>query len=115
MVPEAGAKSGALITAGYAHSYGKKVYVHIGIGSSPNWEGCYRLLKEGKAEPVRGPEDVFGAQRKEGELEEFLKTPRSLAEVASFLEKDTGETLSLLTKLEMEGRVKRVGPFYTSC
>ncbi len=115
VVPEAGAKSGALITAGYAYTYGKKVYVHIGIGSSPSWEGCYRLLREGRAEPVRGPEDVFGIQRKEGGLEDFLRTPRSLSEVASFLKKDTGETLSLLTELEMEGKVRRVGPFYTTC
>ena len=115
VIPEAGSKSGALITANYAYAYRKKVYVHIGIGSSPSWEGCYRLLKEGKADPVRDAEDIFTTQKKGDELHEFLKTPRSLQEIASFLRKDSKGTLSLLTELEMEGKIRRVGPFYTSC
>ncbi len=115
VVPEAGAKSGALITANYARSYGRKVHVHIGMGSSQSWEGCYTLLKEGVADPVKGPEDVFDTSGEMDELAEFLKTPRSLEEIASFLGKGSGDALSLLTKLEMEGKIRRVGPFYTSC
>jgi len=115
IIPEAGKESGALITADYAYAYGRRIYVHIGIGSSPNWEGCYRLLKERKAEPVRGPEDIFETVGGGDELHQFLRTPRSLEEVASFMGKDVGETISVLTKLEMEGKVRRFGAFYTSC
>jgi len=54
VIPEASGKSGSLITAKYAVDQGKKVYVHIGIGRSSNWDGCYRLLSEDSEESGRG-------------------------------------------------------------
>ena len=115
LIPEAGRKSGSLITANYAVGMGKKVYVHIGIGRSPNWEGCYRLLREGKAELIRDHRDVFGDRAyEENPLIEFLRTPRSLEEIKAHLGLEEGEVLALLTRMELEGKVRRLGSFYSS-
>ncbi len=113
IVPEAGARSGALITADFARKYGKKVYTHIGIGRSPSWEGCYRLVKDG-AELIRDGRDIFGESSPEDPLLSYLREPRTLNDVVEFLGVDEGKALSLLTELEMEGKVKRIGSFYCS-
>ncbi|RLJ71304.1 DNA processing protein [Hydrogenivirga caldilitoris] len=116
VIPEAGKGSGSMITAGYAFEQGKRVYVHIGIGRSPNWEGCYQLLREGKATLIKDGFDLFGHSGGEGknDLIDFLKVPRSLEDIRDFLKLSEGETLALLTKMEIEGKVKRMGAFYLS-
>ncbi len=112
-IPEAGAKSGSLITANYALKYGKKVYVHIGIGSSDSWEGCYRLLKEGKAEIVKDIEEVLKTTAFGGDnLINFLKTPRTVEELMEHTGKSYQEVNMFLTQLEIEGKVRKLGSHY---
>lgn len=113
IIPEAGAKSGALITANYAVSYGVPVYVHIGIGRSPNWEGCYKLVKEGKAQLFRDPEELFSSKASsEGDLLGFLQVPRTLDEILAFAGESTTEVMNKLLSLEVEGKVKKMGAYY---
>ncbi len=113
VVPEAGRKSGSLITARYAHRYGREVFVHTGQGGE-RWEGCSALLEEGIGRVFSGPKDIFGVQRCDP-LEDFLKTPRTFEEVLRFLGLPPDEAMSRLTHLELEGKVRREGPFYTAC
>ncbi|EDP76292.1 DNA-processing protein DprA [Hydrogenivirga sp. 128-5-R1-1] len=116
VVPEAGGSSGSLITADHAVKQGKKVYAHIGIGRSSSWDGCYRLVREGKAELIKDGSHVFGVkENSESEpLLEFLRIPRSLDDVKTFLGVDDSEALKLLTELELEGKIKRLGSFFSS-
>lgn len=58
VVVEAGAKSGALITAGYAAEQGRDVFVIPGNPSLPQYEGSNRLLKDG-AKPVLTAADIL--------------------------------------------------------
>ncbi len=111
VVPEASSKSGSLITARYAMDYGKKVYVHIGIGKSSSWDGCYKLLEEG-AKVIKDHSHIIGVSQTSSGLEEFLQTPRTLEEVAEYLNVSTQEAMVKLTDLELEGRVKRMGSFF---
>ncbi len=113
IIPEAGAKSGALITANYAVSYGVPLYVHIGIGRSPNWEGCYRLVKEGKAQLFRDPEELFSSKVcPEDDLLGFLQVPRTLDEILTFAGKSATEVMNKLLSLEVEGKIKKTGAYY---
>ena len=58
VVIEAGNKSGALITAGYAAEQGRDVFVIPGNPSLPQYEGSNKLLKDG-AKPVLTAADVL--------------------------------------------------------
>ena len=111
IVPEAGMRSGSLITANHAHRYGREVYAHIRHGS--RWEGCSRLVREGKAKPLRSVEEILKPKRTSSSLEEFLKIPRTFDEIARFLGRPSSEVMFLLTDLELKGRLRRQGPFYT--
>ncbi len=117
IVPEASSKSGAIITAEWAFRLGKKVFVHLGIMRSPRWEGCYRLVKEEKAQLFAYAEEIFGktGQSTENRLKDFLRVPRTLDEIANFLNMSTEDTLSLLTDLEMKGEILRSGSLYSTC
>ena len=112
-IPEAGAKSGSLITADYAIKYGRRVYVHIGIGSSDSWEGCYKLLKEGRAQIVKDIEEVLETTAFGGDsLLRFLRTPRKLEEIIEWTGKSYSEVNAILLDMEMEGKLRRVGSYY---
>ncbi len=115
ILPEAGARSGALITARWCRALGRGVFVHIGIGRSPSWEGCYTLLREGKGELLRDVEDLIGSRKEEdSDLIAFLKTPRSLEEIMEFTARGYGEICALLTELELQGKVRRIGSLFCS-
>ena len=58
VVVEAGATSGALITAGYAAEQGRDVFVIPGNPSLPQYEGSNKLLKDG-AKPVLTAADIL--------------------------------------------------------
>jgi len=114
ILPQAGARSGALITARWASALGRKVFVHIGIGKSPHWEGCYTLVREGKGELLRDVEDLLGFGEGDPDLIAFLKTPRSLEEIMEFTAREYGEVCALLTELELQGKVRRIGALFCS-
>ena len=114
VVPEAGPRSGALITADHAIRYGKKVYAHVGDKRSERWKGCSRLVEAGLAKPFKGVDDIVSLPR-EGLIYEFLKTPRTFDEIVSFLGEDPYEAVKVLTDLELKGKLRREGPYYVSC
>jgi DNA processing protein len=58
VVVEAGAESGALLTAKYAAEYGRDVFAVPGGILSPMSAGCNRLIRDG-ASPALAPEDIF--------------------------------------------------------
>lgn len=58
VVVEAAAKSGALITAGYAAEQGRDVFVIPGSPSLPEYEGSNRLIKDG-ANPLLSAADLL--------------------------------------------------------
>jgi DNA processing protein len=58
VVVEAGRRSGALITAGFAADYGREVLAVPGALWAPQSEGCLALLADG-ATPLTDPEDVW--------------------------------------------------------
>jgi len=111
IIPEAHARSGALITARCALSLGRKVLVHIGIGKSSAWDGCYTLLREG-AEVFKCIEDVLGLEEGSSELLDFLRIPRSVEEIMEFTGADYDRICTLLTELELQGKVRRMGSLF---
>ncbi len=116
VIPEASTKSGALITALWADLLGKKVYAHVGIGRSPRWRGCVNLIREGKAQIFGEPGQIFGNKvNSRGSLEEFLQTPRTVDEISDFLNLPHSEVFQILIKLEMEGKLTKMGSLYMSC
>ena len=133
VITEAGKKSGSLITAGYALKQNKRVFVHIGMGRSERWEGCYRLLKEGKAEIFKDPSDITEVIKpvdmKTELAEEAILTDKestateeqilALLEVPKTFDQlliETGmkreELMGILSMLEIEGKVVKSGVYY---
>ncbi len=131
LVVEASAKSGALITAGYALDANRTVCAVPGSIFSPTSEGCHDLLRRG-AVLVSCVEDILrelgcegsqevalatnvektmtarGELSKENEFFVFLsKGPRSDEEVAIFLGKSLSETQDFLFDLQLEGKIKQ--------
>jgi DNA processing protein len=58
IVVEAGARSGALITADFAGEQGREVYAVPGLATSPQSQGTHQLIRDG-ATLIRGAGDVL--------------------------------------------------------
>jgi DNA processing protein len=118
VVVEAGEKGGALITARLGSELGRPVFAVPGDVDRPASMGCNRLLRDG-AFPVLGAQDLIA------ELELILGPVPISAPVGSdaaiqsdgetidqLVERwdcETSEALARITRLELDGRVRRVG------
>ncbi len=129
IITEAGAKSGSLITADYALKQGKRVFVHIGIGRSERWAGCYKLLKEGKAEIFKDPFEIVdimkpvsyqdeketveeNAPLDEESIINLLETPKTFDQLLIETGMSREELMGLLSMLEIEGKIIKSGVYY---
>jgi DNA processing protein len=118
VVVEGAKHSGSLITAGLAGRYGRDVLVVPNDIFSLTSEGCFSLIKQG-AKPVFSAEDIeedyfklfpkVKISKKTEPILDFLSTPKHIDEVAKFLSMTSGDTLSYLSKLEVENKIKNLG------
>lgn len=116
VVVEAAVTGGALITARLGAEMGRPVFVVPGDVDREMSEGCNRLIRDG-AHPVLGSTDLLE------ELSLVIGPPGATAgselaipaegvgvgELPALWSLGVSETLIRLGKLEMEGRVKRLG------
>lgn len=122
LVIEAGARSGTLLTVNSALTQGREVLAVPGPITSPISAGCNRLIQVG-AKPALGlrdvleeygmalpgvpgaalPTDLTPAER--GVLDALVDGEEHVDEVAARLGSAVGETLAVLTSLEIRGLV----------
>jgi DNA processing protein len=128
LVTEAGVKSGALLTAGYALEQGRDVFAVPGNITAQGSDGTNRLIQDG-AHPVLTTEDILSALNLE-QVASFVDARASLPEMSedeqTVLAQLSGEPLhvdeltqrcglpvqtvnSVLTMLELKGVVRQVG------
>jgi DNA processing protein len=122
VVVEAGARSGALITAEHALDLGADVWVVPGPIDEHTCEGSNALLSDGayplvsidrfvtEALGVADPGASTAVEPDDPERTLVLQTldgPRSVDDVANRSGLDVGRTLSLLAQMELEGVVER--------
>lgn len=130
LVVEAKIKSGAMITADFAFSQKRKVFAVPGSIFSPNSKGCHELIKKG-AKLAQTAQDIidefkisnikldFKEKIFEGDSQEILIL-ESLKSGGLVLEKIVEKTklkpdqvLSLVSILELKGKIKNLGGIYT--
>jgi DNA processing protein len=118
VVVEAGEKGGALITARRAAELGRPVFVVPGDVDRPASVGCNRLIRDG-AFPVLGPDDlvaelglILGPAPGQERGSEGLLIPATGATIEELIVHwgcDTTEALVRISRLELSGRLRRVG------
>lgn len=136
LVVEAKDKSGALITANFAFSQGRKILAVPGSVLSPQSRGVNTLFKKG-AIPVQGTEDIFAAlfgrkrkilksveadrcaksnlNKEEKKIFEIIpiKSSISLNKIIRKSNLTTAKVVSIITQLELKGIVEQVNGEYT--
>ena len=115
---EAAKHSGTLITASLAARSGRDVLAVPNDIFSLTSEGCFVLIKQG-AKTICNAEDIeedyqklFPKAKKvknNDPLLDFLAVPKHIDEVAKFLSKSSSNTLSKLSELELDGKLKNLG------
>ncbi|MGI9309748.1 MAG: DNA-processing protein DprA [Gammaproteobacteria bacterium] len=133
LVVEAGAKSGALITARYAAEQGREVFAIPGSINSPQSKGCHRLIRDGaklverasdileelnmfntadipaKSAAPEDTADVAGINMEHQDLLEIIGWDPVSIDLTVMRSGLTAEELSsMLLILELEGMVKRM-------
>lgn len=118
VVVEAAMTGGALITARLGAELGRPVFVVPGDVDRQMSEGCNRLIRDG-AHPVLGPADLVE------ELSLVVGPPASavggshgipgegvaISELPALWSLSVTETLVKVGKLEMEGKIRRMGEY----
>lgn len=118
VVVEAAATGGALITARLGAELGRPVFVVPGDVDRAMSEGCNRLIRDG-AHPVLGSDDLLE------ELSLIIGEPVSVSDSSHGIPSEgvrindlprlwaltVSETLVKLGKLEMEGKIRRMGEY----
>ncbi|OGC77723.1 MAG: DNA protecting protein DprA [candidate division Zixibacteria bacterium RBG_16_40_9] len=132
IVVEAGAKSGALLTAQYALDQNKEVFAIPGNLTSKTSEGTNALIKQG-AKLVTSVNDILSELKvyssssaekakpipelpaEEKSIYQILSTePAHIDQIAQTVSVSTGQALSLLLSLELKGLVKQLsGKMFT--
>lgn len=128
-VPEAGDKSGSLITAEYAIEHGKELFIVPGSIFSPQSKGCNAKIRELQATCTLTPEDVTDAlgvyaedspkRRIQLNLEQqsvmdFLQDGcRHFYDIIEKTGIPMGQLSSVLTELEIMGLIRKIqGNFF---
>jgi DNA processing protein len=125
IIIEAGVRSGALITAGYAADQGKDVFALPGKITSPMSRGCNLLLKQG-AHPLLEPQDILdllnlksmagqrtARQYLPGDPKEALlfqiigQEPLHVDEISNQTQLPIETVISTLTLMELKGMVRK--------
>ena len=118
LVVEASPSSGSLITARLAAEQGREVYAIPGSIHHPGARGCHQLIREGATlvesvddilQALRGwqqlASDVVQAQPDHPLLRQLRAAPQTSEGLAQACGLQLGETLAVLTELELEGLV----------
>lgn len=128
-IPEAGEKSGSLITADYAIEQGRELFVVPGSIFSPTSEGCNKKIKELQATITLSPEDVITALGKTSKksIKEAVQLDFTAQAIAEKLKDGAlhfdeilqrcgigiGELSSVLSQLEILGIIRKMqGNYY---
>lgn len=123
IVIEAGAKSGALITARFATEFGRDVFALPGSIYSSQSQGTNNLIKQG-AIPITSELDILEAlglkeeatpanaanvSSEEQKILSALEEELALDEIIKKTGLPAGEVLALITTLEIRGMIKGIG------
>jgi DNA processing protein len=114
-VVEAGINSGALITAEYAYKQKRPVYAHIGVGKSDRWDGCAKLINEGKAKFFRSVQEIIlssNAQKESDGILNLLVSPKTFDQLIAISGISPEELLRILTDYELSGKIVKMGAYY---
>ncbi len=114
-IVEAGINSGALITAEYAYKQKRPVYAHIGVGKSDRWDGCAKLINEGKAKFFRNAQETLLNTKmltKSDGILNLLTSPKTFDELIEISGLPATELLRILTEYELSGKVVKMGAYY---
>lgn len=129
VVVEAAERSGALITADFALDLGRPVLAVPGPAGAPMSAGCHHLIRAGAA-LCEGPDDVVNElaskawSRRQGPdvpaldgvdakiVSELAREPQLLDDLVAATGDAAVEVLTALGRLELDGRVHRVGAMW---
>ncbi|HZT97974.1 MAG TPA: DNA-processing protein DprA [Chloroflexota bacterium] len=131
VIIEAGYKSGALRTAGYAVEQNREVFAFPGRTNDPQSVGCNRLIKRGHAKLVTDTEDivdelnltvamqqieikhVIPENDQEGQILALLSAePVHVDDLGRRSELSMADISSTLTMLELKGTIRHVGSMH---